>query len=94
MVEKSAGLPTGCPGGFLHPMPPVPPVPPVPLPPVPHVRVEIPIDIQAVKNDQPDTAPAWRASTRRAFEHYFERGYRVTAYLRDGNRRFYGLSAT
>jgi predicted GNAT superfamily acetyltransferase len=68
------------------------------LPLVPHVRVEIPVDIQAVKNDQPDLAAAWRASTRRAFLHYFERGYRVTAYLRDASsgtdRRFYGLSAT
>jgi predicted GNAT superfamily acetyltransferase len=64
------------------------------LPLVPHVRVEIPIDIQAVKNDQPDLAAAWRASTRRAFLHYFERGYRVSAYLREGDRRFYGLSAT
>lgn len=70
----------------------------VPLPFVPHVRVEIPTDVQTVKNEQPDIAPAWRASTRRAFEHYFERGYRVTAYLRDASsgtdRRFYGLSAT
>jgi len=66
----------------------------VPLPPVPHVRVEIPVDIQALKSDQPDLAAAWRASTRRAFLHYFERGYRVTAYLREGDRRFYGLSAT
>ena len=70
----------------------------VPLPLVPHVRVEIPVDVQAVKNDQPDLAAAWRASTRRAFLHYFERGYRVTAYLRDSSsgidRRFYGLSAT
>lgn len=70
----------------------------VPLPLVPHVRVEIPVDIQGTKNEQPDLAAAWRASTRRAFQHYFERGYRVTAYLRDGSsgteRRFYGLAAT
>jgi predicted GNAT superfamily acetyltransferase len=69
----------------------------VPLPLVPHVRVEIPVDIQKVKNEQPDIAAAWRASTRRAFLYYFGRGYRVTAYLRDlqdVERRFYGLSAT
>lgn len=63
----------------------------------PRVRVEIPADIQAVKQDDPDLAAAWRRSTRRAFLHYFERGHRVTAYLRDApdvERRFYGLSAT
>jgi len=67
------------------------------LPTSPHVRIEIPADIQAVKNENPGLAAAWRQSTRRAFLHYFERGYRVTAYLRDaptGGRRFYGLSAT
>jgi predicted GNAT superfamily acetyltransferase len=66
----------------------------VPLPLVPRVRVEIPPDIQAVKHEQPDLAAAWRRSTRRAFLHYFGRGYRVTAYLREADRRFYGLSAT
>jgi predicted GNAT superfamily acetyltransferase len=66
----------------------------VPLPLVPRVLVEIPSDIQTVKNEQPDLAAAWRRSTRRAFLHYFGRGYRVTAYLREADRRFYGLSAT
>jgi predicted GNAT superfamily acetyltransferase len=65
-----------------------------PLPLSPHVRVEIPTDIQAVKAADPDLAAAWRRSTRRAFLHYFARGYQVIAYLRDGSRRFYGLSAT
>jgi predicted GNAT superfamily acetyltransferase len=64
------------------------------LPAAPRLRIEIPADIQAVKNDQPDLAAAWRRSTRRAFLYYFGRGYQVTAYLRDGGRRFYGLSAT
>jgi predicted GNAT superfamily acetyltransferase len=62
-----------------------------PLPEVPRVRVEIPASIQDVKAMRPDEAPVWRQSTRRAIEHYFERGYRVTAYLREGDRRFYGL---
>lgn len=65
-----------------------------PLPLNQHVRVEIPTDIQAVKEEDIDRAAAWRSSTRRAFLHYFARGYQVTAYLRDGSRRFYGLSAT
>lgn len=63
------------------------------LPEVPRVRVEIPADIQAVKASRPGEAAAWRRSTRRAILHYLERGYRVTAYLRDGGRRFYGLEA-
>jgi predicted GNAT superfamily acetyltransferase len=65
----------------------------VPLPEAPRVRVEIPADIQAVKNERPDDAAAWRSSTRRAFLHFFDCGWRVTAYLRDGERRFYGLTA-
>lgn len=64
-----------------------------PLPEVPRVRVEIPADIQAVKTRNPDEAATWRQSTRRAFQHYFERGYRVTGYLREGDRRFYALEA-
>jgi predicted GNAT superfamily acetyltransferase len=63
------------------------------LPDAPRVRVEIPADIQAVKQEQPAAAAAWRRSTRRAFLHYFARGLRVTAYLRDGGRRYYGLAA-
>jgi len=62
-----------------------------PLPEAPRVRVEIPANIQAVKTERPDEAAAWRQSTRRAIEHYFGRGYRVMAYLREGDRRFYGL---
>lgn len=59
----------------------------------PRLRVEIPVDIQAVKARNPDEAAAWRRSTRRAFQYYFENGYRVAAYLREGDRRFYGVEA-
>lgn len=62
-----------------------------PLPDAPRVRVEIPANIQEVKVERPDEAPLWRQSTRRAIEHYLGRGYRVAAYLREGDRRFYGL---
>jgi predicted GNAT superfamily acetyltransferase len=62
-----------------------------PLPEAPRVRVEIPASIQDVKAARPDEAPVWRQSTRRAIEHYLARRYRVTAYLREGDRRFYGL---
>lgn len=64
-----------------------------PLPDAPRVRIEIPASIQEVKTENPDAAAAWRQSTRRAFQHYFGRGYRVTAYLREGDRRFYGVEA-
>ncbi len=61
------------------------------LPDSPRVRVEIPENIQAVKVDQPETAIAWRTSTRRAFESYLARGYTVEAFFRDAGRCFYGL---
>jgi len=63
------------------------------LPEAPRVRVEIPENIQAVKEKDLDEAAAWRLSTRRAFEHYLGRGYRVETFYRDAaeKRCFYGL---
>lgn len=63
-----------------------------PLPDASRVRVEIPESIQDVKGEDIERAAAWRAATRRAFQHYFGRGCRVEAYIRDGDRRFYGLT--
>jgi len=65
------------------------------LPAGPRVRVEIPENVQAVKAERLDTAAAWRASTRRAFQHYLARGYRVEAFYRDpaAGRCFYGLES-
>jgi predicted GNAT superfamily acetyltransferase len=59
-----------------------------PLPGGSVVRVEIPASIL-------DLARAYRASTRRAFEHYFGLGWRVEGYYRDpdGGRCYYGLTA-
>lgn len=56
----------------------------------PAVRVEIPSDVFAA----PELASAWRASTRRAFTHALERGYRVVAFERDprSGRCFYVLT--
>lgn len=56
------------------------------------VRIETPANIQAVKDSDPDAGAAWRASTRRAFEHYLAAGYEVDAFFRapDG-RCYYGL---
>ncbi|MGH7491620.1 MAG: hypothetical protein ACREOO_04425 [bacterium] len=57
------------------------------------VRVEIPGDIHALKAISLDQAVAWRASTRRAFLFYQERGYEVAAFHRDerDGRCFYLL---
>jgi predicted GNAT superfamily acetyltransferase len=64
-----------------------------PLPDLPRVRIEIPATIQALKAERPEEAHAWRAGTRRAFEHYLGRGYRVAAFEREpgGARCSYGL---
>jgi predicted GNAT superfamily acetyltransferase len=66
-----------------------------PVPESPRVRVEVPASIQDVKAERPDEAAAWRAVTRRAFESYLGKGYRVTAFYRDREtgRCFYGLEA-
>ncbi|MES1242596.1 MAG: GNAT family N-acetyltransferase [Acidobacteriota bacterium] len=62
-----------------------------PLPGGDAVRVEIPASIQDVKAADLELARAYRASTRRAFEHYFGLGWRVDGYYRDGDRCYYGL---
>lgn len=66
-----------------------------PLPGGTAVRVEIPASIQDVKAADLDLARAYRASTRRAFEHYFGQGWRIEGYYRDqardGDRCYYGL---
>ena len=63
------------------------------LPAGPRVRVEIPENVQAVKTERPESALAWRSSTRRAFESYLGGGYRIEAFYRDPveGRCFYGL---
>ncbi len=55
------------------------------------VRVEIPMDVQAVKSDQPQTAALWRRSTRRALKAYMKRGYRVRGLVRSDDRSCYAL---
>ncbi|HEY0514225.1 MAG TPA: hypothetical protein VGH73_20140 [Thermoanaerobaculia bacterium] len=69
------------------------------LPEAPRVRIEIPESIQDLKAGRPDAGSAWRRSTRRAFQGYLGRGYRVEAFYRDTSegaegaqrRCFYGL---
>ncbi len=53
------------------------------LPDVATVRVEVPHDIQQLKQRFPDAAAAWRRTTRRALEHYLARSFRVRALVRD-----------
>ncbi len=64
-----------------------------PLPEAPRVLVEVPRSIQALKQQQPEDAARWRETSRRAFQHYLGRGYRVTIFYSDPatGRCFYGL---
>lgn len=63
-----------------------------PLPAAPPVRIEIPAHIQEFKERHPERALAWRIGTRRAFQAYLARGYRVTAFWRDAaGRCWYGV---
>ena len=61
------------------------------LPDAPRLRIEIPESIQELKAERPEAGPAWRESTRRAFQGCLARGYRVEAFYRDGGRCFYGM---
>jgi predicted GNAT superfamily acetyltransferase len=62
------------------------PAPGAPLPGDRNVVVRVPADYQALLEGDLERARAWRASARRAFLHYFPLGYRVTAFLADGDR--------
>jgi chorismate synthase len=63
-----------------------------PLPAAPRVLVEVPARIQDFKEAQPERALAYRLGTRRAFESYLSKGYRVTAFLRGPDGRcHYGV---
>jgi predicted GNAT superfamily acetyltransferase len=49
----------------------------------PEIHIEIPSDIQALKEADPFEAYSWRDSVRRAFANSLARGWRVTGFLRD-----------
>ncbi len=53
------------------------------LPQASPVRIEIPADIQVVRNKFVETAGVWRSTTRKAFTYYLGQGYTVPAFLRD-----------
>jgi predicted GNAT superfamily acetyltransferase len=70
------------------------PVPQQPaLPDVGEVRIEVPADLHAVKNESLDVAKLWRETTRRAFTYYMDRGYLVTGFQceAESGRCFYLL---
>jgi predicted GNAT superfamily acetyltransferase len=65
-----------------------------PLPDERRVAVEVPARIQELKEADPARALAWRLGTRRAFETFLGRGYRVAGFFRDATGRcFYGVEA-
>ena len=53
------------------------------LPDEPLLRIEIPSDIQSVRDESVETARLWRATTRKAFVHYLAHGYTVRGFRRD-----------
>jgi predicted GNAT superfamily acetyltransferase len=57
------------------------------------VLIEIPHDVQSLKQSDMPTAQRWRAATREVFTHYLAAGYRVLDYCRydtpGGARGFY-----
>jgi predicted GNAT superfamily acetyltransferase len=60
--------------------------------------VEIPLDLQALKDQSLELARRWRLETRQIFEHYLARGYVVSEFTvtgeRGGERGFYLLERT
>ncbi len=57
------------------------------------IRVEVPVDVLALRAENPRLATAWRASTRSALEPALARGFEVDRLIRspDGRRAFYLL---
>jgi predicted GNAT superfamily acetyltransferase len=53
--------------------------------------VEIPADIQGLKDEAPDLARQWRLQTRQLFETAFADGYTAIDLLREAGRNFYLL---
>ncbi len=58
----------------------------------PRIGLEIPRDIQSLKQRSPALARRWRARTRSALQHYLAGGYRITHFDSSGGRSFYVLS--
>jgi chorismate synthase len=54
----------------------------------PRVLIEVPADIHAVRDSSPAKARSWRESTKRAFLHYLNRDYHVSAFISGAGGRF------
>ena len=62
--------------------------------PPPVLRVEIPSDIMKLRDEDPNGAATWRATTRRAFQWALANGYAVTRFLPGEARGSYVLERT
>ncbi len=62
----------------------------------PRLLLEIPIDIAALRSEDPDLAEAWRLLVGQAFQRAFKHSYRAVHFVRDNSstlrRGFYVLS--
>lgn len=63
---------------------------------VPTVRIEVPLDVEAIQSSSLDLGSRWRANTRNAFMRYMEAGFAVAAFYVDlqSHRCFYCLTRT
>lgn len=61
------------------------------LPPDPKVRVEVPLNIEAIQAQSLEIAERWRANTRRVFVWYLDKNYKVANFYRERHRCFYVL---
>ena len=61
----------------------------------PRVLIEIPVDITALRSEDPGLAEAWRCLVGQAFQRAFEKSYRAVHFVRDHStvlrRGFYVL---
>ncbi len=55
------------------------------LPDQQEVQIEVPQDIQRIKDESHELGMKWRTVTRRAFLWYLSRGYEIRAFFRDPN---------
>jgi len=54
-----------------------------------HVLVEIPVDVDRIRREDPAAAREWRSQSRGVFELLFESGYVGTGFLHEGGRSFH-----
>ncbi len=57
----------------------------------PQVKIEIPLDLDKLKADQPALAKKWQQAIRNAFTYYFKSGYAAVDFWRDSEKSWYIL---